>query len=141
MRVVSKTVLGTGASLKVGQSTFRVERKADAFRAHGVWLLPGNLLGFTVNDPAEVLKLAARNDGRGLGGTGQPSGLTVDENSWTTVRSGDKTELPQLEVADGVGRESSHTGLPRVTLIGSRVVRTANTSVGSPTNEGEARPR
>ena len=141
MRVVSKIVLGTGADLKVGQSMFHVERKADAFRAHDVWLLPGNLLGFIVNDPAEVLKLAARNDGRGLGGIGQPSGLIVDENSWTTVRSGDKTELPQLEVADGVGCESRHMGLPRVTLIGSHVVGTANTSVGSPINEGEARPR
>ena len=106
-----------------------------------MWLLPSDFLGFVVDNPAKVLKLAARNDGRGLGGVGQPGGLIVDENSWTTVRSGDKTELPQLEVADGVGRESSHMSLPRVALIGSHVMGTANTSVGSPINEGEARPR
>ena len=68
VRVLSKVSLGTGAELKVRQSVFHVERKANAFRAHDVRLLPGNLLGLVMNNPAEVFKLATRKDGRGLGG-------------------------------------------------------------------------
>ena len=67
-------------------------------------------------------------------------GLVTSEYSRTTVGSGNKTELPQLEVPDCVGREASHVGLPRIALVGSRVMGTANTTVSTAINEREARP-